>query len=192
MSGKPRLIQPGDYATRMQRTARAFRKRYPLNPSPWPQGTYNVPLCVNGVPEIKQLVWYENPGCKWSRSGGCTMCNFSENPDFDPSRVYDNFVELIDSLDANLRYLHLGPGGSVLHNSELTVENRKKVLRSLERFPFLQDVGIECRVSLINEKNIQATLNDLPSQVKRLSIDFGLESSDPFVRGVLVNKGEGH
>lgn len=180
------------YAAKMQRISRSFRIKYPLNESPWKQGTYNVPICVKGKPDTKQLVWYENPGCKWSLSGGCTMCNFSMNKNFDESRVYDNFTHLLNSLDSTLRYIHLGPGGSVFHNSELNAINRKKILNSLQRFTFLEDVGIECRASLLKENDIMAALADLPPWVKTLSIDFGLESSDPFIRSVLVNKGEGH
>ena len=178
-------------ARRMSAVARAFRKRYPLEEAPWRAGHYLLPVWSHGRPAHKALIWYHNQGCAWARKAGCTMCNFGERDDvpLDETVVAD-FRRELDKLDPGTRFIHLGPGGSVLQESEIRTSLRHDLVQSLERLPFLEGVGLETRAETIREDRLENLLAVLPPHVTELALGFGLESADELILRVAVNKAE--
>src|SRR5579884_2086014 len=122
-SASERLID--NWASRMERAMARFRRANPLPRGEWPAGMYMLPIRLDGRPGTKTLIWYESPGCAWSRKAGCTMCNFGMRNDTpSPDAVVESFVAQIGRLDPGTRFLHLGPGGSVFHLTELSLAAR--------------------------------------------------------------------
>lgn len=178
-------------AARMARISHEFRKRNPLMAAPWRSGHYQIPICSHGRPAHKTLIWQHNGGCAWARKAGCTMCNFGERLDVpDADVVLADFKAELQKLDRGTRFLHLGPGGSVFHEKELSAPLRHSLIQTLTALPFLEGFGLETRAETIRQDRIEALLAVLPPHVTELALGFGLESADPLIFRVAVNKGE--
>jgi radical SAM enzyme (TIGR01210 family) len=178
-------------AKRIHAVSRSFRQRYPLENAPWRTGHYLIPICSFGRPAHKVLIWYHNQGCSWARKAGCTMCNFGERDDVPlDQRVIDDFDEELSKLDPGTRFIHLGPGGSVMQENELASRMRVRLFAALDRLPFLEGVGLETRAETIRADRISEILEVLPMRVSELALGFGLESSDEFILRTCVSKGE--
>ncbi len=179
-------------AARMLRVARRFRASHPLSPPRWAAGSFPLAMNFAGRPDTKVLAWFPSVGCVWSRSSGCTMCDFSENPN--PGSIESAvaaFTNHLDELDAGTRHVHLGPGGSFFDDREVPPALRQGILQALRRLRFLHSVGIETRPNLMTRAKLMDLLSQLPDGVEHLTIGFGFECLDDLVREVTVNKGYG-
>lgn len=178
----------GSLIRRVRKAASSFRASHPLTQSPWEASSYPLAANIDGRPTVKTLIWYPGPGCTWSEAGGCLMCNFGES-----ERGETDSIELLArhllELDPATEHIHIGPGGSFYDDVETPPGIRPRVFSSLERFVRLRTVGIETRPNLVRPELLRATLRQLPADVDRLILGFGLECWDDFVREVSVNKG---
>ncbi|MGZ2257074.1 hypothetical protein [Roseobacter sp. A03A-229] len=117
------------------------------------------------------------------------MCNFGQWSSLPESgRLIDDFIAELDKLDPGTRYMHIGPGGSVLRDKEVSPVLRKRLIGQLKKFAFLESLGIESRAETMNSEQILEIESTLGPNVRELSIDFGLESSSDLIRRVAVNK----
>lgn len=178
-------------ARRMKQISRNFRMEFPLTSAPWNVGHYQIAICSHGRPAHKALVWYHNKGCAWAEKAGCTMCNFGVSDSVpNDEKVAAGFEAEIAKLDIGTRFLHLGPGGSVLQETETNSELRARLFSTLRELPFLEGVGLETRAETIRVDRIEALARQLPLGVKELALGFGVESANELVLRVCVNKGE--
>jgi hypothetical protein len=182
-------------AKRMGQVMRRFRVAHPLSPPVWDSGIHTILTSPDGQPATKALVWYPSPGCGHARTGGCTYCNFGENTGLArmshklrDDYVFDRFNQQLARLDPGTRFIHLGPGGSVLAEHELSEPLRHRMYLALSRFPFLESVGIETRAAGLTVAMIEDDIVHLPAGLSEFSVGFGLESSDDWVRSVAINK----
>jgi radical SAM enzyme (TIGR01210 family) len=176
---------------RMRALAQRFREKHPLQESPWRAGHYLIPIFSRGYPAHKTLIWYHNKGCVWARKAGCTMCNFGEREDVPlDDGVVDDFVSEISRLDPGTKFLHLGPGGSVLQEKELSTRLRLRLIDALGSLPFLEGIGLETRAETVRLERLRLLCSAMPSHVTELAFGFGLESADDLILRVAVNKGE--
>lgn len=175
---------------RMQKVAARYRAKYPLTPLPPKGGCYLVPSSSGGKPFSLPLVWYPSTACRWSASGGCTMCNFGASQDNLPqATVMAETDAVLDRLSSGLQGIFFAPGGSFFNKSELALETRHALSVSLKRFPFLRMVGVETRPSYIKHDMLMSFVETLPATVQYFVVGMGLESITPAVREVAVNKG---
>ncbi len=173
----------------MAKLSARFRSSHPLTPGRFRTGHYLAPICPDGKPAHKALVWYPTKGCSWAVKSGCTMCNFGQWSSLpDSGRLMDGFIAELDKLDPGTRYMHIGPGGSVLRDREVSPDLRKRLIGQLKKFVFLKSLGIESRAETMNSEQILEIESTLGENVTELSIDFGLESSSDLIRRVAVNK----
>ena len=178
-------------AKRMTRVAVAFRRLWPLDTAPWRSGHYLIPICSQGRPAHKVLIWHHNAGCAWARKAGCTMCNFGERRDVPAEElILADFEAELRKLDPGTRVLHLGPGGSVFEAKELPADLRAKLVATLKILPFLESFGLETRANTLRQDRIETLLELLPRHVTELALGFGIESADDLILRVAVNKGE--
>jgi hypothetical protein len=120
------------------------------------------------------------------------MCDFGANlVDSEPDRSVSLFRDHLKLLDGGLQRIHIAPGGSFFDPHEVPPQLQTGVLRALERFQFLQGVGIETRPNLVTRERLEHAIQELPPSVRELTIGFGLESRNDFVRELAVNKGYG-
>lgn len=183
-------VEIRNLASRMQRVAGAYRRANPLTQLPPEGGCYLVPSSSGGKPFSLPLVWYPSTACRWSQSGGCTMCNFgASEEDLPLSTIDDSVVKILDALDPGLQGIFFAPGGSFFNESELSADARENLCNQVARFPFLRMVGVETRPSYVTEERVLNFTERLPDSVQYFVIGMGLESVTPLVREVAVNKG---
>jgi len=119
------------------------------------------------------------------------MCNFGGQTDLpDMEQVMRDFRRELEHLDPGTRFLHWGPGGSVLSEKENGSALRVRLVEALATLPFLEGFGLETRAETVTEGRIQSLLDVLPHHVTELAIGLGLESVNELVLRVAVNKGE--
>lgn len=119
-------------------------------------------------------------GCSWARTGGCTMCGYrtaslSETTEQDLMCQIDKVMESYKGEP----FVKIYTSGSFLDPREIPVPVRERILRE---FAGCERILFESRPEYITEE----VLAQLPSNV---TIALGLESSDPDVLRVSVNKG---
>ncbi len=175
---------------RMTLLATEFRRRNPLPEPPSAAGSFPIAANVNGRPAIKTLAWYPSLGCWWSRSGGCTFCNFGSFSDpGDPEQVVERFRAHLQELDQGLQHLHIAPGGSFFSDRELDAESRRALVGTASMFPFLRTLGVETRPNELTLEKLIDVVEATPATVRELYLGFGLESRSDMVRNVALNKG---
>ncbi len=175
---------------RMTLLATEFRRRNPLPEPPSAAGSFPIAAHVNGRPAIKTLAWYPSLGCWWSRSGGCTFCNFGSFADpGDPEQVVERFRAHLGELDRGTQHLHIAPGGSFFSDRELDAESRRALVGAASLFPFLRTLGVETRPNELTAEKLIDVVDATPATVRELYVGFGLESRSDLVRNVALNKG---
>ena len=185
-----RLSPFGDLARRMSRVAVHYRRLHPLPEPVRASGSFPIASHIDGHPAIKTLAWFPSVGCWWSRSGGCTFCDFGEMTDPGTlDEVESSFIAHLDQLDPGLRNLHLAPGGSFFSDRELDHATRRAVIRATARFPFLRSLGFETRPDELSVEKLLDAIDAAPDSVDDIYVGFGLEARSDLIREVIINKG---
>lgn len=187
------LLSPVDATLirRVRRAASDYRAAHPLTRVPWEASSYPLAAHIHGHPQVKSLVWFPGPGCSWSESGGCLMCNFgeSEADPVDPVDPVELLATHLAELDPASEHVHIGPGGSFYDDRETPPAVRRGVLAAVGALSRLRTLGLETRPNLLTVEGLEDTLAQLPPHVDRLILGFGLECWDDFLRELAVNKG---
>lgn len=141
--------------------------------------------------------------CRWanSLSGGCTMCGYfnDKGPD-DISQqnilnqidyAFSKQAEQIKQIsDKNEKIsLKIFTSGSFFDDKELTEETRLKICNKINNFPCITECVVESRPEFISESCLRPIMNTLSN--KTFEVGIGLESSNKYVREILINKGFG-
>ena len=139
-------------------------------------------------------------GCSWARSssGGCTMCGYFNDcsPDISQDNLYNQFESALEKNSKKLveirennsdLLLKIFTSGSFFDDIEVTPEIRKKILEKTAEINTIRELLVETRPDFISEDK----LNDAKKHLgyKQLELGIGMESSNKFVREILINKG---
>lgn len=153
-----------------------------------------TPMTLDG--QASPFVSIKTNNCAHFLQGGCTMCAFKHNSNDTQKKTVDSQIkEAFEYLRRenrhNKRYFFgIGTGGSFFDDRELSPESRKKIYSNINRVA-PQEVNavlyIESRLDFINEKNINELKNSLGPNIK-VALGYGLESTNPVIRDVCVNK----
>ncbi len=127
-------------------------------------------------------VIFRTTGCSWNRASGCTMCGYytDTNPDITQKDLTDQFQELSDKYSGE-EIVKIYTSGSFFDEDEIPQEFALKVLNFLDA----EKVVVETRPQFITEDRLQRC----SSEVKKLELAIGLESSNNFVLKNCINKG---
>lgn len=126
------------------------------------------------------VVILRTSGCSWAKTGGCTMCGYRS-----ASMSEIGEKELMSQIDRVMEsykgepFVKLYTSGSFLDPREIPVPVRERVLRE---FAGCERILFESRPEYITED----ILSGLP---KNVTLALGMESCDPEVLRVSVNKG---
>lgn len=119
-------------------------------------------------------------GCRWSKTGGCTMCGYNTS-----SMLQVGEAELMAQLDKVMKrydgepFVKIYTSGSFLDTEEIPVPVRDRVF---DEFSACERVLFESRPEFITED----VLKTLP---KNVTIALGLESANPEVLRKSIRKG---
>ncbi len=154
----------------------------------WPPVIYYLERNFRGEPYDMPLIGIETIGCSWMRyGGGCTMCNFGGQGV--PVSEYSLIAQASFGLKVvrNKPLIQIAPNGSLFDELEVPARARKKILSLVRDSGFVESFETEARVEHVNEGKIKEA-KDILGDIE-LDIGVGLESSNPIIRELIINKG---
>lgn len=146
------------------------------------------------------VVILRTKGCSWARSssGGCTMCGYINDcsPDIGQDNLYSQFESAIEKNSKKIEeirennsdlLLKIFTSGSFFDDAEVSPETRKKIFKKTAEIETIKELLVETRPDFVSEEKLieaKTHLGDRP-----LELGIGMESSNKFVREILINKG---
>ncbi len=132
-----------------------------------------------------------NNFCEWQqKSGGCTMCNYSQRVKF---RVTDVLVDMAENIFYEIRNINkkydrvkLYVNGSFFNEAELKKENAFSFLRELRNKFEINTICVETRPEYISRKKL---LEYIAATELKFEICFGIESTNDKIRNLSLHKG---
>ena len=131
-------------------------------------------------------VWFLTEGCTWDAKGGCTMCNYGCGEYRTEKEIVDAVRDGINAISVDVQELVVSPSGSMLDTQEVPDNARREIFRLIRRFPTNQFV-FETRPDTITNDVVNEYVESIPD--KKLGIEMGLESSNPWIQKYCINKG---
>jgi|GEM_PF-287852 len=157
------------------------------NALPPASGYFHVPYRFEGQAVDLPLGWIGTRGCSWTRTGGCTMCDYGGySQTASPDDVALQVRRLFEAWN-HPHVVSLSALGSVLDPAEVPPAQQEAFFRTLGEMPGLRHVGIECRPEYVHPEVLQRVTRWLGPV--GLDVGMGLESINETVRNVLLNKG---
>ncbi|MCP4763128.1 MAG: archaeosine biosynthesis radical SAM protein RaSEA [archaeon] len=139
--------------------------------------------------------------CEWARSesGGCTMCGYFNDRGPDTitqeqilAQINSAFEKQSDTLSEKIEQnqkiaIKIFTSGSFLDNNEINPETREKIFKKISEYNNITEVIVESRPEFISKEKILPLKNIIGNRI--FEIGVGLESSNKFIREILINKG---
>jgi len=135
---------------------------------------------INGKIADAMVVIMRTNGCCWAKTGGCTMCGYRQASLRDVTE--DDLNRQVDEALSKYKgepFVKFYTSGSFLDVNEIPVSIRERIFRE---FSVCERILVESRPEFITEE----VVSTLP---KTLTIALGLESSDPDILKISINKG---
>ncbi len=145
-----------------------------------------------GNPSKRMILILVGKGCSWARQGGpCTMCNYwiIRNEKVNHENLVNQLLSELEKYDFEkdaIDEITLVVSGSFLNEEEVPFETQKELLKILSRLP-INKIMVEGRADYIKRDKIVELKKQIPHLI--LEIGIGLESSNDFIRNVVINKG---
>lgn len=146
------------------------------------------------------VVILRTKGCSWARSssGGCTMCGYINDcsPDISQDNLYSQFESALEKNSKKIEeirenksdlLLKIFTSGSFFDDAEVSPETRKKILKKTAEIDTIKELLVETRPDFVSEDKLIEAKTHLGD--KKLELGIGMESSNKFVREILINKG---
>lgn len=132
-----------------------------------------------------------NNFCEWQKkSGGCTMCNYSQRVNFHATDVLrDAAIRIFDeiqNLDKNHNKVKLYINGSFFNENELAKDVAVSFLRELKNKFGITGVCVETRPEYLSKAKL---LEYIAETAVDFEICFGIESTNNRIRNICLNKG---
>ena len=159
-------------------------------------GSYEIKKGYIGSSSFKRLVVYlRSTGCQYMRdneNGGCAMCGHfvgtTRGRMVTVQEYSAQFQDIISKIDfTDIPMICVYNAGSFLNNEEISPDARRFIYKTINSMEDIKYVIFESRPEHINENKIREMRKFIPD--KRIEIGIGLESSDPYVRDICLNKG---
>jgi radical SAM enzyme (TIGR01210 family) len=151
-----------------------------------------LPDNINHVVEFRKrdksysAIWFKTKGCRYSYNGGCTMCDYFISKEVPNEDMLNYFIEGMDELPEQPDLMVVQTSGSFFDKEEVPESVRIKIYEVLrERLPNTVLV-FETHISTITEETVDQLLEYFSPE--RVQIEFGVETSDEWIRKYCVNK----
>ncbi|MCT4688869.1 hypothetical protein [Vallitalea sp.] len=128
-------------------------------------------------------IWLQTKGCAYSKAGSCSCCDYWEGATI--VNIADEFNKALEELSENIEILLIETSGSVLDESEITMEELKKILEYSKKRKFSKII-IETHINTLNEKKLDL-IKDIMDDTT-VCIEVGIESLDKQVLQYSLNK----
>ncbi len=138
---------------------------------------------VNG---IFAEIWFLTKGCQWDASGGCVMCNYGKGFTISHEEMIISIDNALQEAGNDIYELAITPSGSFWDEREVPRNIREHIYMRVSESN-VKKFSFETRVETITEKNIKELKKHINS--KLLAVEFGLETSNDWIRKNCLNKG---
>lgn len=139
--------------------------------------------------------------CRWanSSSGGCTMCGYYNDKgpnDISQQNILNQIDYAFNKHTEEIKQISERNGkiaikiftsGSFFDDKEILEETRLKICKIINDFPCISEFNVESRPEYISDVALKPIINTLRN--KTFEVGIGLESSNKYIREVLINKG---
>lgn len=143
----------------------------------------NVPFIIRRREKLIHIC-LGSAGCRFSRCGSCTMCNYGFGETVRKSDI-ENVIENIRGYSSEIDSVLIGTNGSVFDPLEIPEDVFDIILNSLNSID-IKVIIFETHYTTVTEE----VLDKISSRLidKDVVIEMGLESADAFVREQCLNK----
>jgi len=117
------------------------------------------------------------------------MCGFMKYADKDITdrQIMDQFEQTLEMADLNgIQAIEIYNGGSFLNDNEISLAVRRTLLEKISELQEIERVFMESRTEYVNAEKLMQCQQW--TGAKKIEIGIGLESSDDYVRNVLIRK----
>ncbi|MEV4315547.1 hypothetical protein [Actinocrispum sp. NPDC049592] len=165
----------------------SIRARRPREQDGWRYAVRRQQVTMDPRPSAERtltFVYFRSFGCRFDRAGECTMCNYAAAERVDTESVVSSVREALAKQD-HYDALGISPFGNMFDVSEVPAEARDAIFDMAAG----TDAGIfscESRPETLSGALIEETVGRLKG--KRLFINLGLESANPWVQAHCVGK----
>jgi radical SAM enzyme (TIGR01210 family) len=135
---------------------------------------------------VSCTLWFMTVGCSWDKDGGCTMCNHGCGHSVNEENTINAIKQGLASFPSDMAELFLLVSGSFFDPHEVSQTAKKSIYNLLNMYPF-EYLGLETRSESVTESELVLLKNTIKN--KKIGIEIGLESSDPWIREFCINKG---
>lgn len=132
-------------------------------------------------------VWFKTDGCQWdSKNGGCTICNYGHSNNTSEEEMIHAVKNGLSAIEVNVDELVVSPSGSMLDPIEVPASTRRSIFSLVNDFPTPYFI-FETRADTIKDDVIKEFSQLVKN--KKLGVEVGLESSNPWIQRFCINKG---
>ena len=129
-------------------------------------------------------VCLNSPGCKFRRTGSCTMCDYGQGKKISVDVINEVLLQ-IKKEENNIDSILIGTLGSVFDEQEVPREYLEELFKFLQTTT-INTVILESHYTTIDDKLCMWLSKYLEG--KDVVVEVGLESVDPFVQNKCLNK----
>ena len=139
---------------------------------------------VDGLPFVN--LWFRTSGCSYDRQGACTFCNFGISSPVSTEDIIKYVQKGLTSLDIDEdTTLLMTASGSMFDELEVPANAIGPIL-NIVRNTKCKAFLCETRVETLTEEKVKQYVSILDNKI--VSIEIGLESSNPWVLKYCANK----
>ncbi len=129
---------------------------------------------------------FKTRGCKYSKQGFCSMCNYGVGKEPDYDQLLNELDELLKNISLEkVNRLLLGSSGSFLDEYEIPTEIQNSIFERIAKTS-VKNIIIETHYKTINIETLKRIQNYLKG--KCIEIEVGLESTNKYVQNNIINK----
>lgn len=131
--------------------------------------------------------YIESRGCRYCRdTGACVMCDYGIGRSLTPAELSAALASMLNSWAGKLDTLLLGSYGSVFDPAEISEACFDVLLQFLKDYP-VRTVIFETHCATVTPEKLARIREVLPPE-RRVVVEMGYESCDPFVLESCLNK----
>lgn len=174
LDDKYALRHAGDGNALLSSVMRHIRKSRPILDS---AETFSV-FETSGLIQL----WIQTPACRFSRRGGCTICNYWSGQKI-PGLIAE--IERNVTVPENINTVLINTCGSCLDEAELTAKEQNQLFKWLNNQP-VKDIILETHMTTLSEDMVRRVREMITH--KNLFFEIGQESMDRDVQFYSLNK----
>lgn len=149
--------------------------------------TYSADRCISAVfkDSTNIALGFRTRGCRFSHSGGCTMCDYWISDPVPPEQMVAAVRTGLAKVEFQPSALRVEVSGSFLDDWEVPPDARRQILQLLSTLENTHLV-FETHANTVSKEKILELAEIL--RHRRFSIEMGLESANPWILKYCVNK----